>query len=72
MDIDATWFLGSLLVGGIGFVAFMYGKKQKRLPQMLAGVVMFVYPYFVSNIWIMLGIAAAILIAMFVAIRSGL
>ncbi len=71
MDIDPIWFLLSLLIGGIGFVAFMYGKKQKRLPQMAAGVVLLVYPYFVSNVWIMLGIAAAVLVAMFAAIRVG-
>jgi hypothetical protein len=72
MDIDPIWFLMSLVVSGAGFVAFMYGKKQKRLPQMAAGVVLMVYPYFVSNAWLMLGIAAAILVAMVAAIRFGL
>lgn len=72
MSFDANALLLSMLVSGIGFVAFVYGKKQSRIPQMVAGVVLMAYPYFVSNLWLMLGIAAAILVAMFAAIRLGL
>jgi hypothetical protein len=72
MDFDPTWFLVSLLVSTAGFVAFMYGRKMKRLPQMLAGIALMVFPYFVSNIWLMLGISVAITVGMFGAIRAGM
>ncbi|MBI5531406.1 MAG: hypothetical protein HY898_01740 [Deltaproteobacteria bacterium] len=72
MSFDATSLLISFVVSSIGFVAFMYGRKQKRLPQMVAGVALMVYPYFVSNIWIMIGIAIAILAAMIGLLRLGL
>jgi len=71
MVFDANAFLLSMLIGGVGFVAFVYGKKQSRLPQMLAGVTLMAFPYFVSNLWLMLGIAVAVVGAMFVAIRLG-
>ncbi len=71
MDVDANYLLLSFLVGGIGFVAFAYGKKQKRLPQMVAGLTLMAYPYFVSNPWVMLGIAVVVLGAMYVAIKAG-
>lgn len=72
MDFDATSFLVSMVVSGIGFVAFMYGRKQKRLPQMVAGLGLMVYPYFVmSNVWLMLAIAAVILVALFALLRLG-
>jgi hypothetical protein len=72
MSFDATSLLISFVVSSIGFVAFMYGRKQKRLPQMVAGVALMVYPYFISNIWIMIGIAVAILAGMIGLLRLGL
>lgn len=70
-DIDAGSFLVSLVVSGIGFVAFMYGKKQQRLPQMAVGIVLMVYPYFISNMWLMAAIALVLLLGMYVLIRLG-
>ena len=71
MDLDANALLASLLVGSIGLVAFIYGKRQSRLPQLVVGLVLMVYPYFVSNVLLMLGIAVGLLAAMYVAIRQG-
>jgi hypothetical protein len=71
MDFDANTFLLSMLIGSIGFVAFVYGKKQSRLPQMVAGVTLMAFPYFVSNVWVMLAIAVGVLVAMYGAIRVG-
>ena len=41
--------LGGLVFGAIGFVAFMYGKRQARVKRLAIGVVLMVYPYFVAN-----------------------
>jgi len=40
----------SLIPGGVGFVLFVYGKKQQRWPQLIAGLVMMVYPYFATTV----------------------
>ena len=72
MDIDANALLASMAIGCIGLVAFLYGKKQSRIPQMVVGVALMVYPYFVSNLFIMAGIAVALLGALFVAVKLGL
>ncbi len=71
MDFDANVLFASLVIGGIGFVAFAYGKRQGRVPQMIAGLVLMGYPYFVSNLWLMGGIGAAVLGAMWLALRLG-
>jgi hypothetical protein len=71
MDFEPTAFLLSFVVSGVGFVAFMYGRKQKRLPQMVAGVLLMVYPYFVSTPWIMIAIAVAVLAATYGIVRLG-
>lgn len=71
MSFDAASIITSLIIGGIGFVAFMYGKRQSRVPQMAAGVLLMVYPYFVPDALLMAVIAVAILGAMYGAIRLG-
>ncbi len=71
VGFDANAFLLSMLIGGVGFVAFAYGKKASRLPQMVAGVTLMVFPYFVSGVAWMLGIAVAVVALMAAAIRAG-
>jgi hypothetical protein len=71
VNFDANNFLLSMLIGSVGFVAFFYGKKMKRLPQMVAGLTLMAYPYFVSNLWVMGGIAIVVLGLMYLAIRAG-
>jgi hypothetical protein len=71
MNLDANSILASMLVGSIGFVAFVYGKRQRRLPQMIVGVALMVYPYFVPSVPWMLGICAAIVAALILALRLG-
>ena len=47
--MDFSSIMVSLIVGTVGFALFIYGKKQFRLPQMAVGVILMVYPYFVSS-----------------------
>ncbi|MFS8066854.1 MAG: hypothetical protein ACMG6S_10830 [Byssovorax sp.] len=72
MNSDANSLLASLLVGSIGFVAFAYGKKQSRLPQMLVGVALMVFPYFVASVPLILGIGAGLLGVLVIAVKLGL
>ena len=60
MSLDATWLLLSLIPSGIGFVLFVYGKKQDRWPQLAAGVAMMVYPYFATSVVSLVGVGVAI------------
>ncbi len=71
MDLDANALLASLLISSIGVVAFVYGKRQSRFPQMLVGLALMGFPYFVSNIPLMFGIAAVLLGGLWGAVRLG-
>jgi hypothetical protein len=51
---------------------FIYGKRQARVPHMAVGLVMMIYPYFVSNILLMFGIAAVLCLGLWLAVRRGL
>ena len=63
--------IASLIVSSIGFVAFSYGKRQRRVPQVVAGLLLMVFPYAVPQVPLMAAIAGVLLAAMGVAIRLG-
>jgi hypothetical protein len=60
-----------MLASGAGFVALVYGRRQSRFPHMLVGVVLLVFPYFVSSWILMLGTTAVVLAALWLAVRWG-
>ncbi|MCA9402699.1 MAG: hypothetical protein KC897_02865 [Candidatus Omnitrophica bacterium] len=47
--ISAWGLLGGMLFSGVGFVAFVYGKKNAELRPMLIGIALLVYPYLVRG-----------------------
>ena len=57
--------------GGIGFVLFVYGKKQARPPQLVAGLALMAYPYFTPTVASFVGVGALICAALWYAIRLG-
>ncbi|MBN2576196.1 MAG: hypothetical protein JXP73_16670 [Deltaproteobacteria bacterium] len=59
--MNATALLCSVLVSSVGLGLFVYGKKQRRGLHLAAGILLIVYPYFVSSIALMFIIAAAVL-----------
>lgn len=71
MSFDPTWLFLSLFPSGAGFVLLVYGRKQQRLPHMLAGLALMIYPYFTPSIAALLGVGAAICAADWLAVRSG-
>jgi hypothetical protein len=71
VELDGNSILASMLVGSIGFVAFVYGKRQGRLPQMVVGVILCIFPYFVTNILAMFAITAALLFALWGVVKLG-
>ncbi len=71
MAFDANSLLLSLAISSVGFVFFMYGKRQARLPQMITGVALMVFPYFVTNLLAMGLVAVGIVGLFWLAIRFG-
>jgi hypothetical protein len=71
MSFDAASIIAGLFVSSVGFVLLSYGKKMSRLPHMAAGLVLMVFPYFVSSVFGILGIAGLLLIALWGAVQNG-
>src|SRR5215813_1110492 len=72
MSFDPGSLMLSILVSGIGFVIFKYGRSQQRVPQVATGILLMVYPYFVTSVAAMGAIAVLIIAAMWGAIYLGL
>ncbi|HEX2735064.1 MAG TPA: hypothetical protein VHM70_25840 [Polyangiaceae bacterium] len=72
MDFSMGSIMASILVSGVGYVLFSYGKKLGRTPQIGIGLLMMVFPYFVGGVWWMFGIAAGMLVLLYVLLRAGL
>ena len=53
-ESDAYSLLIIFLFSGVGFVYFVYGKKQTDLLFMLDGVALMLYPYLVSGLTLMI------------------
>ena len=72
MEIDGTQLVVSMFISLVGFALFMYGKKQKRAPQLLVGIVLMAYPYFVDSLWIHAVVLALLGTGTWLALRAGL
>jgi len=59
---DSSFLIWSMLFGSIGLGFFLYGKKQRKIVPFVAGMTLFIFPYFVSDLLVML-IAGAVICA---------
>jgi len=50
-----------LLFGSTGLGFFIYGKKQKAVVPLVCGLALMVFPYFVSNVLLLVGIGVLLL-----------
>ena len=60
MDSTAVLLWG-LLFGSIGFGFFLYGKKQKAVVPIIAGVALCVVPYFIANVYILVTVGVVLM-----------
>ncbi len=52
-----------MVFGAIGLGFFIYGKKQKEVVPLITGIVLFMFPYFISNVYLLV-IVGVILVAL--------
>jgi hypothetical protein len=53
--------LWGLLFGSIGLGFFIYGKKQRAVVPLVCGLALMLFPYFVSNVMLLLGIGVLLI-----------
>jgi multisubunit Na+/H+ antiporter MnhG subunit len=65
--VDSLWsnVIGGLIFGAIGFVAFVYGKRQSEWRPMVLGLALMAFPYFVGNPVALYAIGAVLTLGLF-------
>jgi hypothetical protein len=59
--MDSTaFFMIYIVSGSIGMAYLVYGKKQKNLLVLFAGLALCVYPYLVANPYLLIGIGVVL------------
>jgi len=71
MSLDPAALLASILISGVGFGLFGYGKKLRRTPHIATGILMMVYPYFISSAGTMFVIGGVLLALLAALVRMG-
>lgn len=60
----AAWQLWlSMLFSCIGGGYMLYGRRQREPASLLAGLALCVYPYFISNVFALVAIGLALMVA---------
>ena len=70
MTLDPMWLFLSLIPGGVGFVLFVYGKKQGRWAMVVAGLIFMVYPYFMDSIGALIVVGVMLSVLTWAAFRG--
>lgn len=60
---DTSLLVSAMVFGSIGLGFFIYGKKQKAKVPLYSGIALFIFPYFVSNLYTLIAIGV-ILVAL--------
>jgi len=59
--MDTSSLLWGLLFGSIGLGFLVYGRKQRAVVPLLAGLALIIFPYFVSNSLLLITIGIALI-----------
>jgi ABC-type Fe3+-siderophore transport system permease subunit len=59
--VNEWWLLWGLVFGSLGLGFFVYGKRQKAVVPMLCGIALMIFPYFISNTVLLVGIGVALI-----------
>ena len=60
-----AYIFGAIVFGIIGFAAYRYGKKVQRKATKWLGVALMVYPYAISQTWLLYVVGAALCAGLF-------
>jgi hypothetical protein len=67
LNISMGMLIVCIFISLIGMALLLYGRKETRIPHMVAGLVLLVFPYFVGKWWIAVVITAVVITAVVLA-----
>ena len=70
-DASMGVILSGLVLGGVGFVMFMYGKRESDLKTLMSGIALSVLPMAVHSLLLLWGLSAAVIGALVLLKKYG-
>ena len=67
--MNTSTLMWEVILGSIGFGFFIYGKKQKAIVPLISGVGLMVFPYFISNVFILVATGVVFVVLPFILKR---
>jgi len=71
-DLSPAVIFTGLVITCIGAGLLVYGKKQRRWPQLAAGFLLVFFPFFMTEALPMIGVAAGVIVLLTWGVRAGL
>jgi hypothetical protein len=59
--MNTAWLIWGLVFSSVGFGYFIYGKRQKAVVPAVCGLILMVYPYFITGTGLLVSIGAALM-----------
>jgi predicted cobalt transporter CbtA len=72
VNLSPGWIVASLIISAVGLILLNYGRKFRRVPQLVVGLAMLIYPYFVPGVLANVLVAAGLCAVLWLAIWLGL
>ena len=57
-----SMLIWGMVFGSIGLGFFIYGKKQKAIVPLITGIALFIFPYFISDITLLVIVGAILVV----------
>ena len=71
-DVSSAQIITGFIISTVGFSVFLYGKKQKRPPQLVVGILLMAAPFMVPDpLWDAV-LSVGLLVAMRIAVSRGI
>lgn len=59
---DTSTLVWGIIFGAIGLGYFTYGRKQKAIVPFFIGIALFIFPYFIANVYLLVLIGIALVL----------
>lgn len=64
-----AYLIGAIVFGVIGYAAYRYGKKNAQAPSKWLGVVLMLFPYAISETWLLYAVGCGLCIGLYLTHR---
>jgi len=70
--VSPAMLMWSILFGSIGIGYLIYGRKQRHVPAFVTGLLLIIFPYFISNVMLLVLLGALLVALPYIASKINL